>query len=85
MSFHAGKAVSQITRRCGQIAGCMVCGIGIAIDVVGIKMGEPPYDWMGSRFGHECALTKNGPSEEQKRLIAEIQAEIGPTVANPAA
>lgn len=67
-----GAEVSFVAFKLASAVGCLSCGIGIAVDMVGGRWGEEPYDWEGKRFGHACRLTREGLSADQKRVVADI-------------
>lgn len=63
-----------------EVVGCSTCAIGIAIDVVGRRWSDGPYeDWKGERFGHDCAFSKGGATPDQDRRLRAIEAEYAGT------
>lgn len=71
-SLKMSAEVARLTPRLGAILGCSTCGMGLAIDIVGARWGEPSHDWLGGSFGHACAVTKAGKVQEDK--LAEVDA-----------
>lgn len=63
----AGREVGQIAAKLSLAMGCNPCGIGKAIDIVGERWGEPPFDWAGAeaqKVGHRCKNTTWSKGEE---------------------
>lgn len=75
-AMRMGAEVGQVAARLGTALECVTCGIGIAVDMVGKRWGEDPYDWKGERFGHECKLTRAGLTPAQIAKVAEIQKHL---------
>lgn len=57
-----GNEVGRLAFPIGRLVGCMTCGIGLAIDAVGERWGEEPYDWGLRREGHDkiCTISAGG-------------------------
>jgi hypothetical protein len=73
-SLKMSAEVARLTPRLGTILGCSTCGMGLAIDIVGNRWGEPSHDWLGGSFGHACAVTRAGKVETGK--MAEVDAVV---------
>jgi hypothetical protein len=73
-SLKMSAEVARLTPRLGVILGCSTCGMGLAIDIVGARWGEPSHDWLGGSFGHACAVTRAGKVTEAKML--EVDAVV---------
>ncbi len=73
-----GSEVGHVAGKLAVALGCSSCGIGIAVDMVGKRWGEEPYDWKGERFNppHACAVTAAGLSPDQMRTVGEIEKEL---------
>lgn len=71
-----GAEVGQVAAKLSRAVECSTCGIGIAVDMVGKRWGEDPYDWKGERFGHECNVARNGLTPEQVRVVAQIEVDL---------
>jgi hypothetical protein len=56
-----GREVALMQFGMGKELGCWTCGIGKAIDIVGRKYGEPPYDWAGERARDMVSPGGGGP------------------------
>lgn len=69
-SLKMSAEVARLTPRLGAILGCSTCGMGLAIDIVGARWGEPSHDWLGGSFGHACPVTRAGKVTEAK--MAEV-------------
>ena len=70
--------VGQIASKLSEILGCPICGMGLAIDIVGARWGEPPHDWLGGKAGHVCAITKAGKVPDAKMAAVEaVVATLG--------
>lgn len=55
-----GAEVTRLFGECIKRLGCKTCGIGLAIDTVGRKYGNVPFDWAGKeakKCGHRCSNT----------------------------
>lgn len=68
-----GSEVAHVAFRLAAAVGCVSCGIGIGIDMVGKRWGEEPYDWKGDRFKHECSVTRNGLTRDQMLAVGDIE------------
>lgn len=76
-SLKMSAEVARLTPRLGAILGCSTCGMGLAIDIVGARWGEPSHDWLGGSFGHVCPVTRAGKvTEANMRLVDEAVATL---------
>jgi hypothetical protein len=82
-AIRMGREVGQSARRFATALGCMTCGIGKAIDVVGRRWGNPPYDWAGSRARDMVSPGTPGPVEHMCKnttwnLTSKPSRSVGP-------
>lgn len=75
-SARMATEVSHVAAKITRAIDCATCGTGIAIDMVGERWGEPPYDWKGERFGHACAVTRGGLTPDHLRDIEAIKQNL---------
>ena len=72
LGWKMGREVGLIAAKCQRAVRCAPCGIGIAVDVVGRRYGEEPYDWRAKHDGHDCANIRHGLTEDKKAAILSI-------------
>jgi len=78
-SWQAGREIGMICWRLGQALGCMTCGIGVAIDEVGRRYGEEPYNWrdLDASGGHDCENIRNGLTAEKQAEVDRLARHLG--------
>ena len=64
--------VALLASDIGEIVNCVTCGIGIAVDIVGRRWQQPPYDWAGERFNHSCKVAKDGLDANQSAAVDRV-------------
>lgn len=74
-----GREVGLIVWTMAKAVGCQPCGIGIAVDLVGRRWGEEPYDWRANHNGHDCENIRNGLTPQKQLACEKIASSLRPS------